>query len=138
MDKGSGPTIHDQLETSSVYSADTVTRSEHKVSKPLKGANRADRVKVTTGGGTGGKGGISVKTVEIGKNTKGRGNRGMAPWAPRGKNAEGPSKKLGASLDCGLKVFGWGGSAAPPQTPPKVCCLPAASRGPTVLGLSIQ
>ena len=39
------------------YSGDTVTRSEHKVSKPLKGEIGGDRDKDTKGGGTGGNGG---------------------------------------------------------------------------------
>ena len=30
----------------------------------------------------------------------------MAPWSRRGKNTEGPSEKLGLSLDCGLTVNG--------------------------------
>ncbi len=53
---------------------------------------------------TAGTGGHKWEIREIGENAKGRGNTGVAPWAPRGKNAEGPSKKLGSSLDCGLTV----------------------------------
>ena len=63
-----------------------------------------DRDKDAKGGGTGRMGGRSGKIIEICKNTKGRGNRGMASWAPRGKNTEGPSEKLGLSLDSGLPV----------------------------------
>ena len=61
------------------YSAGTVTRSEHKVSKPLKGEIGGIGIRTPRVGGQGGMGGISGKIGEIGKNTKGRGNRGMAP-----------------------------------------------------------
>ena len=57
------------------YSADTVTRSEHKVSKPLKGETGGIGIRTPRVGGQGGMGGISRKIGEICKNTKGRGNR---------------------------------------------------------------
>ena len=59
-----------------MYSTGTVTRSEAKVSKPLKGeiggiGLRSPRV--------GGRGGIHLRIQEIGKNAKGR---GVGEWPP--------------------------------------------------------
>ena len=50
------------------YSADTVTRSEHKVSKPLKGETGEIGVMTPRVGGQGGMGGITGKMKENCKN----------------------------------------------------------------------
>ena len=60
------------------YSTGTVTRSEHKVSKPSKGETGGIGIRTPRVGGQGKMGGITRKIGEIGKNTKGGGNRGMA------------------------------------------------------------
>ena len=74
-----------------MYSTGTVTRSEAKVSKPLKGeiggiGLRSPRV--------GGRGGIHLRIQEIGKNAKGR---GVGEWPP------GPLGTLGIDLKSHLK-----------------------------------
>ena len=47
---------------------------------------------------------ISMKIMEICKNTKGTGAGGMASQTPGDKVAEGPSEKIGLILDCGWTV----------------------------------
>ena len=62
-----------------VYSGGTVTRSEPKVIKPLKGEIGGTGIRSPRVGGQGGMGGISGKIKEIGKNAKGRGIGGCPP-----------------------------------------------------------
>ena len=62
------------------YSADTVTRSEHKVSKPSKGEIGGIGIRTPRVGGQGGMEGISGKIRKIGKNIKGR---GIGGWPHR-------------------------------------------------------
>ena len=83
------------------YSGATVTKSEPKAIKPLKGEIRGTGIRSPR---VWGQGGISGEIKEIGKNAKG-GGIGGAPRAPGGKVAEGPSEKSGLTLDCGWTVL---------------------------------
>ena len=61
---------------------DTVTRSERKVSKPLKVEAGGIRIRTPRVGGQGGMGGISGKIWKIDKNAKGRGEKADGPIGP--------------------------------------------------------
>ena len=75
-----------------VYSGGTVTRSEPKVIKPLKGEIGGTGIRSPRVGGQGGMGGISGEIKEIGKSAKGRGIGGCPPGPLGARSLRDPRK----------------------------------------------